>query len=801
MNLSRGLWWKIISICTVVIGLPGLGIGQQPATPARAPAAQPVAVADVLDATKGAVKPASGTIEFDGPAGGNDRMKSKGILLKAKPTPQSGSTWEFTYRRTGYHLPIQIIHPFADGQVIVSFSRNKVGLAAVKEWTELGYAISKTFTDVVEKTEQFSEVFPLLEGDEYHIVSRLGADGVYQLQINGKPVANATVRNAFPLSLEIPAGKRFPLGGMGFFPGYGATAFEGKNLPLQWSAGWAALLLGSPSSVGNHVCRLVKYHPDSVAPASRPLAKAIRPANPPPAAPSRPALAPAAAPAPLPENNILPNGSFQYGTTSWSIINPDEVATIAVDPNETHDGRPSMKIESLAEPVWVFVQYPANKLKPSTRYRISAWIKTKGIAKGDGQMDGGGARLYPYVGTNIEGNTQDLLDAKDWTFVTSTFSTGSEARANVTMEFGNWRKWIRGTAWFADISLVELDAIAKAPGAPFAPSTPGPQAAPPAVPTLVSPLASDLVSKHRSNLVFVTMPDGAGSGFIANYSNGTYLFTNAHVAAGSKGAVFRTLEGSQVQVGAPAAAAGHDIFLMALKQGGSPLQLMTKVDETARIGDEVVVLGNAEGAGVINTIVGRIVGLGPNLVEVDAPFQPGNSGSPIIHLKTGNVVGVATYLTIRKYDTATRAAIKEPVIRRFGYRLDSVKKWEPVNWQAFNAQAAELESIEKLTKDLVGFLRDLGEDGKVSRSAHSNPIISRRIDVWLEAKRKGLSARDSAAADQSFLSFLKSTCQSDIIASQQRTTYDYFRRQLTDIQKERTEIAGVFEKILADIRQ
>ena len=36
------------------------------------------------------------------------------------------------------------------------------------------------------------------------------------------------------------------------------------------------------------------------------------------------------------------------------------------------------------------------------------------------------------------------------------------------------------------------------------------------------------------------------------------LITHAHVAAGAKGAVFKLLDGTQVQVGAPAVAVGHD---------------------------------------------------------------------------------------------------------------------------------------------------------------------------------------------------------------------------------------------------
>jgi len=337
--------------------------------------------------------------------------------------------------------------------------------------------------------------------------------------------------------------------------------------------------------------------------------------------------------------------------------------------------------------------------------------------------------------------------------------------------------------------------VSPAPSAPSAPSvTP--------VPASATALASaaELVKVHRSNLVFVTTADGAGSGFIASYGTGTFLITNAHVAAAAKGAMFKTLDNTQVQIGAPAVAVGHDIFRMALPQAGTPLQVMTGVDQNATIGDDVVVLGNSEGAGVINTITGKIVGVGPNLVEVDAPFQPGNSGSPIIHLKTGKVIGVATYHTIRRYDSVTQQAVKDPIVRRFGYRLDTVKIWQPVNWQAFYAQAAEMEAVETLTNDLAAFLKDLGDNGHVNRAARTNPAIKNRIDQWLDARAKRLSPRDAAMADQGLLSFLRLTCQADITAAQPRLTFDYFQRHLADQQRERTEMAGVFGKAIENLR-
>lgn len=311
--------------------------------------------------------------------------------------------------------------------------------------------------------------------------------------------------------------------------------------------------------------------------------------------------------------------------------------------------------------------------------------------------------------------------------------------------------------------------------------------------------AAELVKTQRNNLVFVSGTDGSGSGFLAKYGTRTFLLTNAHVAAGVRGAGFRTLQGDKVQIGVASVAVGHDIFLMQATAPNPPLEIMTGVEENTSIGDEIVVLGNAEGAGVINTITGRIVGVGPNLIEVDAPFKPGNSGSPIIHLKSGKVIGAATYLTIRDVDSATHQPMREPIVRRFGYRIDSVKNWQPVQWPSFFAQQAELEKIEALTEDLIKFLNDL-KDGQVSSNLHTNPAIKTRIDAWLAAKTRGLSQRDRLSVDQNFLSFLKVTCQSDITAARSRMTYDYFLRALREQEQQRAQIADVFDRIVKDLQ-
>ena len=147
------------------------------------------------------------------------------------------------------------------------------------------------------------------------------------------------------------------------------------------------------------------------------------------------------------------------------------------------------------------------------------------------------------------------------------------------------------------------------------------------------------------------------------------------------------------------------------------------------------VLGNAEGAGVVKTILGKIVGIGPDLVEVDAPFVPGNSGSPIVDLKSGKVIGIATYHLVRTIDPSTKQPLAVPEVRRFGYRLDSVKTWQPVNWAAFAAQAEEMERIDKLTLDLRKFLRDIADNGRIIPENITNPLLAPRTEAYLEETR------------------------------------------------------------------
>jgi hypothetical protein len=216
--------------------------------------------------------------------------------------------------------------------------------------------------------------------------------------------------------------------------------------------------------------------------------------------------------------------------------------------------------------------------------------------------------------------------------------------------------------------------------------------------------AATLVQKHHASLVLVEGKKGVGSGFLATLEGQTYVFTNTHVLAGNPGFKITTLNNATLEVASPALAVGRDLARFEIAAPGQSFEIMSDLEQNVKIGDLVVVPGNAEGAGVVKADVGKVIAIGPDRIEVDAPFVKGCSGSPIIHVASGKAIGIATYLTERstrsegRNDESTRV-----VTRRFGYRLDAVSQWEPVNWPRFFAQAAQLQGIETVSADFSKF--------------------------------------------------------------------------------------------------
>jgi hypothetical protein len=303
------------------------------------------------------------------------------------------------------------------------------------------------------------------------------------------------------------------------------------------------------------------------------------------------------------------------------------------------------------------------------------------------------------------------------------------------------------------------------------------------------------VQDYTPSLVFIEGGGGAGSGFICKMPDGIFVCTNQHVVAGMPAVKITRLDNARITPGAVQAAVGHDLMRLALADAPRPLIAMANVEAEARIGDEVFVLGNSEGARVIQPLSGRLLGIGPDRIEVSAPFVPGNSGSPIVHAKTGQVIGIATYLAQRRYSEL--ADVKDTRVRRFGYRLDSVKQWQPVSWPVFQGERTELEKIVKLTQDFARLIEAIRTDADVDAAQFTSGAVARPVREFATTmSRRGISAADRDRAVHQLLASLRGATQADIVQARARFRYDFFQRALAEEAETRQEMQKLFDRMM-----
>ncbi|HOU89390.1 MAG TPA: S1C family serine protease [Polyangiaceae bacterium] len=148
-------------------------------------------------------------------------------------------------------------------------------------------------------------------------------------------------------------------------------------------------------------------------------------------------------------------------------------------------------------------------------------------------------------------------------------------------------------------------------------------------------------------------PLGNGTGFLVSADG--QVVTNHHVIAKVAAVTARLGDGRRVPArGVVALDAEHDLALLALEGGGyEPLPLGTA--SGLAVGDEVVVIGSPAGlagslsVGVVSALRGEAArAAAPDAdhprawaLQITAAISPGSSGSPVVAVRSGAVVGVA----------------------------------------------------------------------------------------------------------------------------------------------------------------
>lgn len=242
------------------------------------------------------------------------------------------------------------------------------------------------------------------------------------------------------------------------------------------------------------------------------------------------------------------------------------------------------------------------------------------------------------------------------------------------------------------------------------------------------------VAKSATNsiLVFKGEDGGQGTGFVVKRVLGGkdrfFVYTNQHVIAGGKTIprAYRQ-DGSEITLGKLITAVDYDLAVFTLDSPEENfLEIQGDVSKEIAAGENLATPGNAGGGSTITMKYGKVVAIGPELVEIDALIKGGNSGGPIIH-ENGKVIGIVAFFKQETKDDPRIAKVQTLVVRRFGYRVDNVKSWETPDWKKFSAQGERFAKVEALSKDLIELVKSGFESwngnediGKIMRTVRKN---------------------------------------------------------------------------------
>jgi len=159
-------------------------------------------------------------------------------------------------------------------------------------------------------------------------------------------------------------------------------------------------------------------------------------------------------------------------------------------------------------------------------------------------------------------------------------------------------------------------------------------------------------------------PQGQGSGFV--YSTEGHIITNNHVVEGATRVEVTFFDGTQL----PAEIIGTDpdSDLAVIKVDAPPESLSAVVwgdSDSIQVGQRAVAIGNPFGlngsltSGIISALGRSLPSLNssfriPEIIQVDAAVNPGNSGGPLLN-SHGEVVGVINAIVPRLLDNGERS--------------------------------------------------------------------------------------------------------------------------------------------------
>lgn len=449
---------------------------------------------------------------------------------------------------------------------------------------------------------------------------------------------------------------------------------------------------------------------------------------------------------------------FRYFINARNARKPPElgVAEASIVGAETFKGRPAYKIEGktvrLRKPIWVWVD------KESGLVIRTIVVTFMGNPKGSEVI----------INETVYGNQRIGVSFGSDDFSVASTVTDKSPLDPKKMGFGPVDDLMR------EAKIAELAKVARATAQSKTPSPAAERET--EKPEEAEPVGAQILTQEQMEGIVLIEGEGGNtaSGFMTKIRDVDFVVTNLHVLAQGGKFKVKNLRGEEIPVSGIFGALGSDIAIMRIAKAGGTLTLAPDVFKSVKIGDRIVVVGNRLGGGVATQTIGQVKGVGPTRVEVNANFQPGNSGSPIVAVSNGDVVGVATYTSAQRADvepspngTRSKSNIEK---RWFGYRLDSVQKWEAIDLTRWSAQATRIDEFARTSYAIAGIL--WGQFGEAKEDPALRDIVER---FETKLSRTTFTSTVATTETKDMLRAVRALAEGGVKKFSEGDYYDYFR--------------------------
>lgn len=292
-------------------------------------------------------------------------------------------------------------------------------------------------------------------------------------------------------------------------------------------------------------------------------------------------------------------------------------------------------------------------------------------------------------------------------------------------------------------------------------------------------------------VVLITGENSSGSGFIVNAGGKNYIYTAVHVLTGMDKPTFKGPDGSEIKIPPMNKIEVSDdpkISDVARIPLTGPCPPGFTLGSTAAIDDDVTAYGNSGGQFVVTALDGKIVGIGPNEVEVDAKVIPGNSGGPIVRKGTNEILGLVTRAVRRPKDIWIKDTPFEGV-RRFAARPERVEKWAQTTLYGIREQGKRIDRMRTDTLAIASTIfLDYFTDGVDAPETQKGDFSVRDV-LKIAAVTKTGAIVNSAVATLNSTLRANSAIKLSAVSSKQAygaffgTIYQAARSDITDASK------------------